>query len=186
MFLLIKKFICTQGCSCVPLFLIHSIYLFRGILLTSFLSIADVRGPTLSPVQTPKQIDSIWYNSKHLICWEKTYDTDQHILKEAYRTSSTACLNNTLKHFLTYSIEHFSTQFIYQWEKAKAFQSLFIATSGFGFLLIRQITNMQSSTQSQSSKPNQCIHYNVLLTVLKINWMTDISNTQNGSGSSPG
>ena len=29
----------------------------------------------------------------------------------------------------------------YRWEKAKAFQSLFIATSSFGFLLIRQITN---------------------------------------------
>ena len=30
----------------------------------------------------------------------------------------------------------------FQWEKARAFQSLFIATSSFGFLLIRQITNM--------------------------------------------
>ena len=40
----------------------------------------------------------------------------------------------------------------YQWEKAKAFQSLFIAISSFGFLLIRQITNMVNENQNKASQ----------------------------------
>ena len=41
----------------------------------------------------------------------------------------------------------FVQNIIDQWGKVKAFQSLFIATSSFGFLLIRQITNWSGKGQ---------------------------------------